>query len=69
MTHTVFPTGNESPAPHAQDYAARYTTHRADGKEADSGDRNPSWGWAAGPIVPRPSAIRTPGRPRSPRAG
>ncbi|WP_433447754.1 serine hydrolase domain-containing protein [Streptomyces sp. CA-142005] len=47
MKHTLFPTGNEFPAPHAQGY----TVQTADGKEADAADWNPSWGWAAGAMI------------------
>ncbi|MGV4988347.1 serine hydrolase domain-containing protein [Streptomyces sp. NRAIS4] len=47
MTHTLFPTGNEFPTPHAQGY----TRQTANGKEADAADWNPSWGWAAGAII------------------
>ncbi|MGW3210046.1 serine hydrolase domain-containing protein [Streptomyces sp. NPDC001135] len=47
MKHTVFPTGSEFPAPHAQGY----TRQTANGKEADSADWNPSWGWAAGAMI------------------
>ncbi|MEU8033596.1 serine hydrolase domain-containing protein [Streptomyces sp. NPDC049099] len=47
MKHTLFPSGNEFPAPHAQGY----TRQTANGKEADSADWNPSWGWAAGAMI------------------
>ncbi|MFI5977595.1 serine hydrolase domain-containing protein [Streptomyces sp. NPDC051452] len=47
MKDTLFPTGNEFPAPHAQGY----TNQTADGKVADSADWNPSWGWAAGAMI------------------
>ncbi|MEV5876476.1 serine hydrolase domain-containing protein [Streptomyces sp. NPDC052101] len=47
MRHTLFPTGNEFPAPHAQGY----TEQTANGKEADAADWNPSWGWAAGAVI------------------
>jgi D-alanyl-D-alanine carboxypeptidase len=47
MQHTLFPTGAEFPTPHAQGY----TQQTANGKEADSADWNPSWGWAAGAMI------------------
>ncbi|MER6734276.1 serine hydrolase domain-containing protein [Streptomyces puniciscabiei] len=47
MDHTLFPAGNEFPAPHAQGY----TVQTANGEEADAADWNPSWGWAAGAII------------------
>lgn len=47
MKHTLFPTGNEFPTPHAQGY----TWQAENGKEADSADWNPSWGWAAGAMI------------------
>ncbi|MFF7355973.1 MULTISPECIES: serine hydrolase domain-containing protein [Streptomyces] len=47
MKHTLFPTGDEFPAPHAHGY----TLQTANGKEADSADWNPSWGWAAGAMI------------------
>lgn len=47
LRHTLFPTGNEFPQPHAQGY----TDQTADGKIADTTDWNPSWGWAAGAMI------------------
>ncbi|MGJ5749259.1 serine hydrolase domain-containing protein [Streptomyces puniciscabiei] len=47
MDHTLFPAGNEFPAPHAQGY----TVQTANGEEADAADWNPSWGWAAGAMI------------------
>ncbi|MES4891138.1 serine hydrolase domain-containing protein [Streptomyces sp. NPDC096012] len=47
MRNTLFPTGNEFPAPHAHGY----TDQTADGKVADATDWNPSWGWAAGAMI------------------
>ncbi|MFF8865040.1 serine hydrolase domain-containing protein [Streptomyces sp. NPDC015139] len=47
MKDTVFPTGNEFPAPHAQGY----TDQTADGKVAETAGWNPSWGWAAGAMI------------------
>jgi D-alanyl-D-alanine carboxypeptidase len=47
MHHTLFPVGNEFPAPHAQGY----TDQTASGKVEDSADWNPSWAWAAGAMV------------------
>lgn len=55
MKHTLFPTGNEFPAPHAQGY----TRQTANGKEADSADWNPSWGWAAGAMISTLGDLRT----------
>ncbi|MGW4567590.1 serine hydrolase domain-containing protein [Streptomyces sp. NPDC004561] len=47
MGNTLFPTGNEFPAPHAQGY----TDQTATGAVADTADWNPSWGWAAGAMI------------------
>ncbi|MFI9777699.1 serine hydrolase domain-containing protein [Streptomyces sp. NPDC051956] len=47
MNHTLFPTGNEFPEPHAQGY----TNQTASGKTEDSAGWNPSWGWAAGAMI------------------
>ncbi|MFG2606290.1 serine hydrolase domain-containing protein [Streptomyces sp. NPDC048514] len=47
MKDTLFPAGNEFPAPHAQGY----TDQTADGRVADTTDWNPSWGWAAGAMI------------------
>ncbi|EST19677.1 serine hydrolase domain-containing protein [Streptomyces roseochromogenus] len=55
MKHTLFPTGNEFPNPHAQGY----TEQTANGKEADAADWNPSWGWAAGAIISNLRDLRT----------
>ncbi|MFI9808778.1 serine hydrolase domain-containing protein [Streptomyces sp. NPDC052301] len=47
MKDTLFPAGNEFPAPHAQGY----TEQTANGTQADATDWNPSWGWAAGAMI------------------
>ncbi|MER7187924.1 serine hydrolase domain-containing protein, partial [Streptomyces hyaluromycini] len=47
MSHTLFPTGNEFPAPHAQGY----TNQTATGKVEETAGWNPSWGWAAGAMI------------------
>lgn len=47
LRHTLFPTGNEFPQPHAQGY----TDQTANGQVADSADWNPSWAWAAGAMI------------------
>ncbi|MER6227340.1 serine hydrolase domain-containing protein [Streptomyces sp900105755] len=47
LRHTLFPTGNEFPTPHAQGY----TDQTATGKVADTAGWNPSWGWAAGAMI------------------
>ncbi|MEU9349295.1 serine hydrolase domain-containing protein [Streptomyces sp. NPDC048278] len=47
MHHTLFPTGNEFPAPHAQGY----TNQTATGKVEETADWNPSWAWAAGAMI------------------
>ncbi|MGW7822151.1 serine hydrolase domain-containing protein [Streptomyces puniciscabiei] len=55
MDHTLFPAGNEFPAPHAQGY----TVQTANGEEADAADWNPSWGWAAGAMISDLRDLRT----------
>ncbi|MFF7474036.1 serine hydrolase [Streptomyces sp. NPDC008092] len=47
MRHTLFPTGNEFPTPHAQGY----TDQTATGKVEETAGWNPSWGWAAGAMI------------------
>ncbi|MEV6764358.1 serine hydrolase domain-containing protein [Streptomyces sp. NPDC051105] len=47
MSHTLFPTGNEFPAPHAQGY----TDQTATGKVEETAGWNPSWAWAAGAMI------------------
>lgn len=47
LDHTVFPTANEFPDPHA----VGYTNQLADGEISDATDLNPSWGWAAGAMI------------------
>ncbi|MGY5056944.1 serine hydrolase domain-containing protein [Streptomyces sp. 900105755] len=47
MRHTLFPTGNEFPTPHAQGY----TDQSATGKVTETAGWNPSWGWAAGAMI------------------
>ncbi|MFF4394624.1 serine hydrolase domain-containing protein [Streptomyces sp. NPDC001480] len=47
LDHTLFPAGDEFPAPHAQGY----TNQTATGRVEDSADWNPSWGWAAGAMI------------------
>uniref|UniRef100_A0AAU2JQX9 Beta-lactamase family protein n=1 Tax=Streptomyces sp. NBC_00049 TaxID=2903617 RepID=A0AAU2JQX9_9ACTN len=47
LKHTLFPTGNEFPSPHAQGY----TDQTASGKTENATDWNPSWGWAAGAMI------------------
>ncbi|MFF4307069.1 serine hydrolase domain-containing protein [Streptomyces sp. NPDC001601] len=47
MRHTLFPTGNEFPTPHAQGY----TDQTASGKVTETAGWNPSWGWAAGAMI------------------
>ncbi|MFE5036066.1 serine hydrolase domain-containing protein [Streptomyces sp. NPDC056683] len=47
MRHTLFPTGNEFPTPHAQGY----TDQTATGKVTETAGWNPSWGWAAGAMI------------------
>ncbi|WP_189943682.1 serine hydrolase domain-containing protein [Streptomyces aurantiogriseus] len=54
LKHTLFPTGNEFPEPHAQGY----TDQTATGKVEDSADWNPSWGWAAGAMISRLEDLR-----------
>ncbi|MGW0211660.1 serine hydrolase domain-containing protein [Streptomyces sp. NPDC003233] len=55
MKHTLFPTGNEFPAPHAHGY----TVQTANGEEADATDWNPSWGWAAGAMISNARDLHT----------
>ncbi|MEU3978821.1 serine hydrolase domain-containing protein [Streptomyces sp. NPDC026672] len=47
LKRTLFPTGNEFPAPHAQGY----TDQTATGQVENATDWNPSWGWAAGAMI------------------
>lgn len=47
MEHTVFPTDNAFPEPHAQGY----TVQTADGQETTATDWDPTWGWAAGAMI------------------
>lgn len=47
LDHTLFPAGNEFPAPHARGY----TNQTATGRTEDATDWNPSWGWAAGAMI------------------
>ncbi|MFE6840526.1 serine hydrolase domain-containing protein [Streptomyces sp. NPDC057705] len=47
LRRTLFPTGAEFPAPHAQGY----TDQTASGKIEDAADWNPSWAWAAGAMI------------------
>ncbi|MER7734734.1 serine hydrolase domain-containing protein [Streptomyces erythrochromogenes] len=47
LRRTLFPTGAEFPAPHAQGY----TDQTASGKVEVSTDWNPSWAWAAGAMI------------------
>ncbi|OQR59845.1 serine hydrolase [Streptomyces maremycinicus] len=54
LDHTLFPTGNEFPAPHSQGY----TDQTATGAVADTADWNPSWGWAAGAMISRLDDLR-----------
>ncbi|MEU1405393.1 serine hydrolase domain-containing protein [Streptomyces sp. NPDC005728] len=54
MQSTLFPTGAEFPAPHAQGY----TDQTADGKVGDTADWNPSWGWAAGAMISKQDDLR-----------
>ncbi|WP_406005635.1 beta-lactamase family protein [Streptomyces sp. NBC_00637] len=54
LDHTLFPTGNEFPTPHAQGY----TDQTATGKVEDSADWDPSWGWAAGAMISRLEDLR-----------
>lgn len=63
MKDTVFPTGSEFPAPHAQGY----TDQTADGKVAETAGWNPSWGWAAGAMISTLDDLHTWAR-RSPPA-
>ncbi len=47
LAHTLFPSGAEFPAPHAQGY----TKQTLAGKQADATNWNPSWAWAAGAMI------------------
>ncbi|MFD8980105.1 serine hydrolase domain-containing protein [Streptomyces sp. NPDC059564] len=47
LHHTLFPTGAEFPAPHAQGY----TNQTASGKIENSTNWDPSWAWAAGAVI------------------
>lgn len=47
MEHTLFPHGNEFPAPHPQGYTAQTPTHTV----GVSTDYSPSWAWAAGAMI------------------
>ncbi|WP_308312753.1 serine hydrolase domain-containing protein [Streptomyces sp. ISL-11] len=47
LRHTLFPTGAEFPAPHAQGY----TDQSASGEIVDATDWDPSWAWAAGAMI------------------
>ncbi|MFF7984449.1 serine hydrolase domain-containing protein [Streptomyces sp. NPDC007901] len=47
MRHTLFPTGNEFPTPHAQGY----TDQTATGKVEETAGWDPSWAWAAGAMI------------------
>ncbi|MQY36373.1 D-aminopeptidase [Streptomyces sp. RB17] len=55
LTHTVLPTGDAFPTPHARGY----TVQTANGKEVDAADWNPSWGWAAGAMISDLRDLRT----------
>ncbi|MFD4913761.1 serine hydrolase domain-containing protein [Streptomyces virginiae] len=55
LKHTLFPTGPEFPAPHAQGY----TDQTASGKVETSTDWNPSWAWAAGAMISDLSDLRS----------
>ncbi|MGW7438580.1 serine hydrolase domain-containing protein [Streptomyces sp. NPDC054849] len=47
LRRTLFPTGAEFPAPHAQGY----TDQTASGKIEEATDWDPSWAWAAGAMI------------------
>ncbi|MFD9575003.1 serine hydrolase domain-containing protein [Streptomyces sp. NPDC059982] len=47
LHHTLFPTGSEFPAPHAQGY----TDQTASGKVENATAWDPSWAWAAGAVI------------------
>jgi D-alanyl-D-alanine carboxypeptidase len=47
LHHTLFPTGAEFPAPHAQGY----TNQTASGKVENATNWDPSWAWAAGAMI------------------
>ncbi|MGW7426599.1 serine hydrolase domain-containing protein [Streptomyces sp. NPDC054813] len=55
MSHTVFPTGNEFPTPHAQGY----TDQTATGKVEETAGWDPSWAWAAGAMISDLDDLRT----------
>ncbi|MFI6686345.1 serine hydrolase domain-containing protein [Streptomyces sp. NPDC050485] len=55
LPHTLFPTGNEFPSPHAHGY----TNQTLSGKVEDATDWNPSWGWAAGAMISDLSDLRS----------
>ncbi|MFJ9565816.1 serine hydrolase domain-containing protein [Streptomyces fuscichromogenes] len=55
LHHTLFPTGNEFPTPHAQGY----TNQTATGKVEETAGWNPSWGWAAGAMISNLDDLRT----------
>ncbi|MEU9481915.1 serine hydrolase domain-containing protein [Streptomyces sp. NPDC048191] len=55
MTHTLFPTGNDIPTPHAQGY----TKPTTNGRETDATHWNPSWAWAAGAMISDFKDLRT----------
>ena len=46
MSHTSFAVNADYPKPHAQGYAKG-----PDGRQVDTTDWNPSWGWAAGSMI------------------
>ncbi|WP_367043899.1 serine hydrolase domain-containing protein [Streptomyces sp. Je 1-332] len=47
LRHTLFPRGNEFPAPHPRGY----TNQTLSGEVADATNWNPSWAWAAGAMI------------------
>jgi D-alanyl-D-alanine carboxypeptidase len=55
LSHTVFPTDNAFPEPHAQGY----TVQTADGTETIATDWDPSWAWAAGAMTSTLDDMRT----------
>ncbi|MGW6977891.1 serine hydrolase domain-containing protein [Streptomyces sp. NPDC054932] len=55
LKHTLFPTGSQFPAPHAQGY----TNQTASGKTEVSTDWDPSWAWAAGAMISDLSDMRS----------
>lgn len=54
MNHTILPSDQSFPTPHAQGY----TNQTADGKVEDTADWNPSWGWAAGAMISNLNDLR-----------